>query len=270
MTARGTLLALLAFLAVLAPACGTSNSAEPASTSSTAAPTTTDGNTTTTELPATTAAPTTTEQSTTTVAAQCPGDGALPEGVEPSTLASADVDGDGDIDEIRTYQSSGEWKLQVSFAGGGGTTVTVTTPNVDLTGALAFDGIDINGSGKEEFFAKIGGGASAEAFGLYEVADCQLQAIQSEGEQAVFYRGGGVNIFSHFACHDLDGNGANDFIVTFEGNRLGETSEFEVTATEYAVLDGQLQLIESKVTVRDENDLSFPGYFGTPSCGVGL
>ena len=111
MTTRRTLLVFLAFLAVLASACGSSNSAEPASTSSGAAPTTT-------EPPATTAPN------------QCPGNGALPEGVEAPTLANADVDGDGDIDTVHAYRLDGEWKLQVSIMGGGGTTLAVANPHV--------------------------------------------------------------------------------------------------------------------------------------------
>lgn len=183
-------------------------------------------------------------------------------------MAGADVDGDGDIDTVHAYRLDGEWKLQVSIMGGGGSTLAVANPHVGFIDALAFDGIDINGSGKEEFFAKIGAGASAQVFGLFEVDDCQLQAIQLDGEQALFARGGGVNRFSSFACDDVDGNGANDFVISFEGSRVGESSDFEITTTEYAVSGGQLQLIQSNVTVRDENDPSFPGYFGTPYCGV--
>ncbi|MEC7968074.1 MAG: hypothetical protein VX194_10545 [Actinomycetota bacterium] len=183
-------------------------------------------------------------------------------------MASADVDGDGDIDTVHAYRLDGEWKLQVSIMGGGGTTLAVANPNVGFIDALAFDGIDINGSGKEEFFAKIGAGASAQVFGLFEVDDCQLQAIQLDGEQALFVRGGGVNRFSSFACEDGDGNGANDFVISFEGSRVGESSDFEITTRQYAISGGQLQLIQSNVAVRDENGPNFPGYFGTPYCGV--
>ena len=272
------LLLILLGVALAAAACGGSGEeAAPATTTTTSAPTTT-------EAPATTAAPTTTvaatttsttstttstttTTTTTTVAAQCPGDGALPEGVEGATLAGADVDGDGDVDTVHAYRLAGQWTLQVSFTGGGGTTLPVTNPGVDLTGAVAYDGIDINGSGKEEFFAKIGGGASTQAFGLYEVVDCQLRAIQLDGEQAVFGAGGTVNNTTGFGCFDADDNGANDFIVTYTGSRLGDSSDFEVTGIQYAVLDGQLQFILADGLGPNENDPDFGVYSGA-GCGV--
>lgn len=274
---------ILLTVALVAAACGGSDEeAAPTTTTATAAPATT-------EAPATTAAPTTTTTAaptatatatsttttsttsttttTTTVATQCPGDGALPDGVEGATLAGADVDGDGDVDTVHAYRLAGQWTLQVSFTGGGGTTLPVTNPGVDLTGAVAYDGIDINGSGKEEFFAKIGGGASTQAFGLYEVVDCELRAIQLDGEQAVFLAGATINNVSGFDCFDADNNGANDFIVTYEGSRLGDSSDFEVTGIQYAVLDGQLQFILGDGLGPNENDANFAVY-SSAGCGV--
>jgi len=275
-------LAIASVLLLAAAACGdddgdtaTSSTTSTASpSSSTTAPTTT--------APSTTAAPTTTvadsttttgpETTTTTTApsSQCPGDGALPADAQYATLAGADVDGDGDVDTLHAYATGdpdtpNQWWLQVSFAGGGGSVYAVDHPGALLSGVRANDGVDLNGDGTEEFFAKIGAGASATIMGLFDVIDCELVHVTIDGTPTELTTGASVGSFSGFECLDIDVNGANDFLLVYSGQRLGDSNDFEVTAIQYALVDGELDLILADGLGMTEGD---PGFmeFGGEEC----
>ncbi|MDW3218669.1 MAG: hypothetical protein R8F63_08645 [Acidimicrobiales bacterium] len=275
-------LILLASLALLAAACGDdSDEAAPTTTTTTTtteAPTTTaepttTTTTTTTEAPTTTAEPTTTTTAaptTTTVASQCPGSGALPGDAQYSTLAGADVDGDGDIDTLHAYATGdpdtpNQWWLQVSFTGGGGATYAVDHPGALLSGVQANDGVDLNGDGTEEFFAKIGAGAAATIIGVFDVIDCEIVHVTVDGSPTELTVGASIGNFSGFECLDIDTNGANDFLLVYTGQRLGDSDDFEVTAIQYALQNGTLELILADGLGMTEGE---PGFmeFGGVEC----
>lgn len=264
---------------LLAAACGDDGDSGEASdttttTTTTAAPPTTEVTTTSEVVESTTtAAPPTTAPTTTTEAvpaAQCPGDGALPEDAQFNSLAGADVDGDGDVDTIHAYATGdsdtpNQWWLQVSFAGGGGTTLPVDNPGALLSGVRANDGLDLNGDGTEEFFAKIGAGASATIMGIFDVIDCALVQATIDGQPAELTTGASLGNFSGYECLDIDVNGANDFLLVYSGQRLGNSDDFEVTAIQYALQDGALELIVADGLGMTEGQ---PGFmeFGGEEC----
>lgn len=272
---RRVLVAVIAVLAVVSTACG--DDADPvAEPTTTSGATTTTTQATTTTVPTTTAPPPTTTGSTTSTLAptttagpQCPGDGALPDDARFATLAGADVDGDGDIDTIHAYATGegdppDQWWLQVSFAGGGGSAYAVTTPGVLLSGVQANDGVDLNGDGTEEFFARIGSGASVEIVGVFDVIDCELVHVTVDGGPTQLASGGSVKNLSGFECLDIDANGAIDFLLVWSGQRLGESSDFEVTAIQYALEDGELDQVLADGLAMTEGEPGFLEFGGEP------
>ena len=142
--------------------------------------------------------------------------------------------------------------------GGGGTRLLIADASVlGAGGVRVFDGYDLNGSGKEEFFAKVGAGASIEILGLFEVVDCELRRISVEGVPSTFGVGGSLRFVNGLECYDADLNGANDFLIVYTGERLGESSEFEITAEQYALQDGTLRWILADGIAGDETDPGF-------------
>lgn len=279
------LVAAAAAVALLAVSCGddgesaattTTTTEAPASTSTTEAPPSTEAPQTTTSTSTTSTTSTTTSTTTTSTtteappAAQCPGDGALPADAQYASLAGADVDGDGDVDTLHAYATGdpdtpNQWWLQVSFAGGGGSTYAVNNPGALLSGVRANDGVDLNGDGTEEFFAKIGTGASATIMGLFDVIDCELVHVTIDGQPTELTIGASVGNFSGYECLDIDLNGANDFLLVYRGQRLGDSNDFEVTAIQYALVDGELDQILADGLGMTEGD---PGFmeFGGEEC----
>jgi hypothetical protein len=66
----------------------------------------------------------------------------------------------------------------------------------------ANDGVDLNGDGTEEFFAKIGAGASATVMGIFDVIDCDLVHVTVDGAPAELTIGASVGNFSGYECLD--------------------------------------------------------------------
>ncbi len=271
---------LLMAVALLAASCsGDSGAApSPSSTSTTTTSTTTTSTTTTSTTTTSTTSTTTTTSTTITTTvpeSACGGSGALPELAENHSLAGGDVNGDGDIDTIHTYSIgdpslAGAWWLQVSFANGGGASQQLLDPGTSLAGARPFDGFDINGNGKDEFFARVGAGASTSEFGLFEVVDCTIHRIALDGQPSVFTAGASVNFVSGFECVDIDANGANDFLIVYTGSRLGETDEFEITAAQYFVLDGMVTFMLADGIGGNINDPDFAKFASAGCPGVTL
>lgn len=269
----------LASLVLIAASCSddsteTTDATTTSTTSTTAAPPTTEA-TTTTESPETTTTPPPETTVTTTTepagpANQCPGDGALPDDAQYASLAGADVDGDGDVDTLHAYATGdpdtpNQWWLQVSFAGGGGTAYAVDNPGALLSGVRANDGVDLNGDGTEEFFAKIGAGATATIMGVFDIIDCELVHVTIDDAPTELTIGASIGNFSGYECLDIDANDANDFLLVYTGQRLGDSNDFEVTAIQYALQDGELELILADGLGMTEGD---PGFmeFGGVEC----
>lgn len=270
--------ALLATVALVSAACsdsdGLTTSDESSTTTATSTTMSTTSTTTSTTTTSTTSTTTTTTSTTTTESPSgCPGDGALPAEADNHTLAGGDVDGDGLVDTLHAYSigdpsTPGGWWIQVSFAAGGGHALQLFDIGTSVSGARPFDGFDINGDGTEEFFAVVGAGASATIMGLFDVEDCELRRVTLGGQPSEFAVGGGLNFINGFDCVDIDGNGANDFLVTYSGARLGETEEFEVIGSQYALLDGELSLIVADGLGVNQGDPLFATY-SSAGCNVG-
>ena len=256
--------AIVVAAALIAAAC--SDDSRAADTQGTASTTTAAPTTTSTQEPTTTTqAPPVTEPEP-----ACPGSGALPGQAENNSLAAADTNGDGTADTLHSYTIGdptvvGAWWLQVSFAGGGGGTLQIMDVGAGIGGVRVYDGTDLNGSGKEEFFAKVGAGASVNILGLFEVVDCTLRRVTIDGQPTEFAIGGSINFVNGLDCIDLDVDGVNDFIVVYTGQRLGESAEFEITAAQYALVDGALQFIVADGIGGNENDANF-GDFSSAGC----
>jgi hypothetical protein len=280
----GAALALLVALSVVA--CGDDGETAVGPTGSTTAPTTTATPSTTTALPTTTTAPsttttppsttppTTTQPTTTTTAPACPDAAAVPPQADNTSLAEGDLDGDGALDTIRSYtigdpMLTGAWWLQVSFGGGGTTALQVTDDTTPISGVRPFDGADLNGNGDDEFFAKVGSGASVEILGLFDVIDCELRRVTVQGEPTRIPVGGSVQHGNGIECQDEDLNGANDWLILYTADRLDDTSEFAITLVQYALADGELQLILADDYQADENDPGFAvTYYGADCPGL--
>ncbi len=229
-------------------------------TTSTASPTTTTTTTTTTTLPA-----------TTSTALACGGSGGLPTGAENHTLAAADVDGDGADDTIHTYTlgdplAGGGWWIQVSFASGGGASMQLLDSAIEFSGSIAIDGYDINGDGRDEFFAKVGAGASSQLIAVFDVPGCTIRRPSLNGFDAVFIISGGINFTSGITCTDVDSNGFNDFLTTRDGERIGATNDFTVDVTDYSYVAGQFSVVGTSTEIISAADPAFVNY-GRLTCG---
>ncbi len=263
---------------LLAVSCSDDTGAAlPTSSTSTTSTSTSTTSTTTTSTTSTSTTSTTSITTTTTTLPEpvCGGSGALPDLAENHSLAGGDVNGDGDVDTIHTYSIgdpslAGAWWLQISFANGGGASQQLLDPGTSLAGARPFDGFDINGNGKDEFFARIGAGASTSEFGLFEAIDCAIHRITLDGQPSVFTAGASVNFVSGFECVDIDANGANDFLIVYTGSRLGDTDEFEITAAQYSVLDGQASFMLADGIGGNINDPDFAKFASAGCPGVTL
>ena len=248
--------------------CSSSDSAAPTTTSTTTTTTTTTTTAAPTTTTTTTAAPTTTTTSTTTTEppADCPGDGAIPGGVVDHTIAGGDIDGDGDVDTLHTYAEEGAdaasktWWLQVSFAGGGGTTVSLDYPNIAFADVLTFDGIDINGDGTDEIFAKVGGGDHVRVYDVFVVINCDLTATTSEGGPLEILEGSSPETPGHlwgFECAEFVG-GDPLGLWTYDGEEILDDPEWLV-ATRFWSLSGSIFTFEFGEGVGASDPSGFQG-----------
>ncbi len=201
----------------------------------------------------------------------CGGSGGLPSGAANHTLAAADVDGDGALDTIHTYTlgdplADGGWWVQVSFASGGGDAMQLIDSAIEFSGSIAINGYDINGDGRDEFFVKVGAGASSQLIALLDVPGCAIRRASLNGFDAVFIINGGLNFTSGITCTDIDGNGFNDLITTREGERIGATNDFSITVTDYSYVSGQLNVVGTSDETISADDPTFIDY-GRLACG---
>ena len=179
---------------------------------------------------------------------QCPGSGALPEGATHHTLSGADVDADGDIDTLHGYVLDGQGYVQVSFTGGGGSSLAVDPSFAPMVAPRPSLGDDLDGDGREEFTARIGGGVGGFSHGLYQVEDCTLRAITLDGEPVVLHDRETIGNRSSFGCMDIDGTrhlrswsldllGDDDLDIPEDGPVYGGLSHH------YGLVDGELDLL---------------------------
>ncbi len=179
----------------------TTTSTTVATTTTAAAPGTTGATTTTNQVETTTTTSTTTSSTTTTVPVSlCPAPQPLPEGTLTFAGIPGDFDGDGNQDELLTYQAApNDWRMRVVFADGGGADAAITHAD-DLFPPRPIGGFDIDGDGTEEAFVTVGAGASTMLIGLYDISDCVATRITAGGMAAVFSVGASVGAESGVVC----------------------------------------------------------------------
>lgn len=212
--------------------------------------------TTTAEATTTTEGPTSTEATTTTAPA-CeaidPGAG------EPDQMdATADVDGDGQRDQVQTYRLSGEepgtrFTLQVGLAAGGGASLEL--PGDGVTTVAVLGGADVDGDGDDEIWARTGAGASATILGLFAFEDCALAPVTfAAGGNVEFPVGGSVGTTAGLECSSIVDPEAH--LVAYSASNVSE-DEYEVTATKYRLEDGVLTASSSEPEVGNVQDPDF-------------
>ena len=181
---------------VVAPVDSTTQA--PATTTSSLAPTTVPETTTT--AAATTTTTTTTTSTTTLPPTVCPVPAAFADGTLVFSGGSGDFDGDGNVDELMTYQMGpDQWRVRVVFADGGGADAAIAE-GLDFAPPRPIGGYDIDGDGPQEVFLTVGSGASTVQVGFFDVADCVATRVTSGGLAAVFGVGGSVGMVSGIFC----------------------------------------------------------------------
>jgi len=162
--------------------------------------------------------------------------------------------------------ATGAWWVQVSFASGGGDAVQILDPGVNLSGSFPIDGYDINGDGRDEFFATVDAGASAQILGVFDVPGCTIRRVSLGGYDSTLVLSGGINFVSGVTCTDIDGNGFNDFLVVRDGERIGSSNDFMFNNTSYSLLNGQLTQVSVATETISAADPAFVDY-GRLVCG---
>lgn len=209
-------LAALVALGLTATACGGSKD---------------DTATTTTKVAPTTTSPSTTTKQPTSTACDSV---SVPAAATRKTTTTADVDGDGKVDEIRTFLvGDSDWHLQVTLAAGGGADLHLAT--FDPGAVAVLGGIDLDGDGSDEIWARTGSGASATILGLVSFADCSLKRVTFTGGDPVELAvGGSVGTASGVECSAPSTPGGA--VTAYTASNTGD-NEYQVTATTFA-LDG--------------------------------
>ena len=173
----------------------TTTTTQAAATPSTTSPATT------TEPIATTSTSTTTSTTTSTAPpTSCPAAPPLAAGTVAYAGGIGDFDGDGQSDQIATYQAGPDsWRLRVTFADGGGADAAITDAE-DFAPPRPIGGFDIDGEGTDEVFISVGAGASTVQLGLFAVAGCVVSRVTEGGAAAVFAVGASIGNVSGVVC----------------------------------------------------------------------
>jgi len=162
--------------------------------------------------------------------------------------------------------ADGGWWVQVSFASGGGDSMQLIDSGIELSGSRPIDGTDINSDGRDEFFATVGAGASSQIIGLFDVPGCFIRRVSINGFDAAFIVNGGLNFTSGIGCSDTNGDGLNDVLLTFDGQRIGSSSDFSVDTIGYSLASGQLTQVSAVNQVINVADPQFSN-IGRLVCG---
>ena len=176
----------------------------------------------------TTAAETTSTTEVTCQPARLPDDASdVEEGV-------GDVDGDGEVDELRSYRTADGWHVQVELTSGGG--ADLSTGLIDTGGFGVIGGADVDGDGADEVWARTGAGASAVVVGLARLDGCSLTRVALEnGDAADFPAGGSVGTAAGLDCAATD---PSAHLTTYTASHTGD-STYEVVVVEHR-LDGNV------------------------------
>ncbi len=158
------------------------------------------------------------------------GDSPVPAGAADTTMAKADVDGDGRPDTVSIYRTGpaeqvSSWHLRVELGAGGGADLTLSgiNPGPGAAPLAVIGGAKVDGDPSEEIWARVGAGASRSLVGLFVFRSCHLEPVILNREPAVLPVGGTVRIQTGVECTDADRDGVGD-LVAYESESNDGTS----------------------------------------------
>lgn len=198
--------------------------------------------TTSTTSTSTTAAPTTDDGSTTTTISagdegECPAISGIPDeatDVVEATIAY-DGDGDGESDTLSTFFFEDLWWLQVEWAAGGNSAVTID--EATSMGVRPIGGYDIDDDGVDEAFVSLSGPASGVIVALFYTDGCNVLPVidDDSGLAFSFPVTASIGTFSGATCDDTA------HITIHSGELVDtDTGEYLVGNVPHTLSDGHM------------------------------
>ena len=173
----------------------------------------------------------------------------LPDDASDVEDGSGDVDGDGQVDELRSYRTADGWHLQVELTSGGG--ADLATGTVDTGGFGLIGGADVDGDGADEVWALTGAGASAVIVGLARLDGCSLTRVALErGDVAEFPVGGSVGTTGGLDCTATD---PTAHVTTYTATNTGD-STYEVAVVEHRLDGSVLREVSRRIETAEVGD----------------
>lgn len=204
----------------------------------------------------------TSSSTTSTTEPACPS----AEAPDSESTVEADVDGDGEPDEVGSAEQPGELVLHVALAAGGDAVLVLPTFGIGGTGLIG--PADVDGDGAAEIWVRTGSGASASIVGLVRFTDCQLVQVRfANGDPAELPVGGSVGTSAGLSCEGRVDPAAD--VTTYLAGTVGEET-YEVTATEYALDGAALTQLGSTTSTVTTSDPAFATYVTFSCDGLAL
>ena len=189
-----------------------------------------------------------------------------------SSTSSADVDGDGALDQVTVYgtgsaASPAPWRVRVDTAAG----ESVDSPlDVDPGAAsIPIGGADVDGDGAtDELFVAVGSGASTVIVAIYALIGCDLVQTTNGGAPIGFPIGGSVQNLGGLSCLDTDANGVTNTIVAWLATAVAETGDgtYAIEGVEYELRGSELREVGTRVLQANVSEADF--VYGSLTCGA--
>ncbi|MEM7287311.1 MAG: hypothetical protein AAF480_13245, partial [Actinomycetota bacterium] len=189
-----------------------------------------------------------------------------------SSTATADVDGDGALDQVTVYGtgsagSPAPWRIRVDTAAG----EAVDSPlAVDPNAAGApIGGADVDGDGAtDEVFVAVGSGASTVIVAIYALVGCDLVQATNGGAPIGFPIGGSVQNLGGLQCVDTDDNGVNNTVVAWLATAIGDTGDgtYAIEGVEYELRGTELREVGVRTLTANVSEADF--VYANLACGA--
>ena len=188
-----------------------------------------------------------------------------------SSTSSADVDGDGALDQVTVYGTGSAanpepWRIRVDTAAG----EALDSPlAVDPNAAGAsIGGADVDGDGAtDELFVAVGVGASTVIVAIYTLVGCDLVQTTNGGAPIGFPIGGSVQNLGGLQCLDTDANGVNNTIIAWLATGVAETADgtYAIEGVEYELRGSELNEVGSRTLQANVSEADF--VYANLTCG---
>lgn len=157
-------------------------------------------------------------------------------GEAPEPALAADVDGDGDADEVLVrIVDDRTIALEVTFAAGGRTVVRYDDPSVATFAAVRIARVaDVDADGDEDLWVVVGSGAAVEIVSLVLADGCDLVRPEGGAGPNSYTVGASVGFISGVECDDLDADGTTSGFLEHVAERTSD-STYRGTSTEWFV-----------------------------------